>query len=91
MIQETESKVTVLYKDTGMADLFDLLDQLHTAASEDQLHKLTTLPRQEVVAWLEEVIYTAKETIHEITRDKARPQNIIHLMDRPEFKKSRLS
>lgn len=51
--------------------LFQTLDDLHTAASDNQLVSMTSLSETEVVNWLKDFVYTAQETIAEI--EKARP------------------
>lgn len=56
----------LLYLDNHLAELYDVLDQLHTAASEGSLPLVTTFTRQEMVSWLRDVIYTAQETITEL-------------------------
>jgi hypothetical protein len=66
MIQNPEHQLAVLYRDQQLADLFEVLDQLHSAASEGRLSAETTLSEREMVAWLHELIYTAQQTIEEI-------------------------
>ena len=90
MTQKTETRVIVLFKDNFLVDLHEKLDQLHTAVSEGRLHSLTTLTEQEVLEWLQDLSFTVEETVHEITRKHECPNNVIKLLDRPEFK-SRLS
>ena len=92
MIVKSERKVIVLFEDSFLADLVERVDRLHTAASEGHLHDITTLPRQEVVEWLQEVIFTAEETIREISQnDEPSDHTIIRLLDRPEFNDRRSS
>ncbi len=54
------------YSAEGMEDLFLRLDLLHDYASEGRLHDVTTLERDELRGWLEELIYTARETLKEM-------------------------
>jgi len=61
-----------------LAEMFDVLDELHTAASENQLSTLTSLNRRELVAWLRDLVYTAEETIAEIEQDNAQPRKSWH-------------
>ncbi len=56
----------LLYTDGRLFDLIDVLDQLHTAASEGYLHNLTTLDTSELLEVLQDLVYTAQETISEI-------------------------
>ena len=57
--------------DAGLAAMFEVIDDLHSAASDGQLHKLTTLSKQELVGWLRELAYTAEEAIEEIEKERA--------------------
>lgn len=56
----------VLYDHARLNSLGNLLDELHTAASEGALPGVTPLSNAELVGWLREFIYTAQETISEI-------------------------
>lgn len=64
--------------DRQLADLLDLLDALHSAASEGDVQAVTALDRPALVALLRELIYTAEETLDEL---HARP--ILRLLDKP--------
>jgi hypothetical protein len=83
MIQNPEPEINVLYNDSRLADLFDALDELHTAASEDQLGKVTTLNNRELVAWLREFVYTAQETIQEIDHQERQVGFVLRLVEKP--------
>lgn len=83
MIQNPEHDLTLLYNDRRLADLFDVLDQLHTAASDDQLDKVTTLSKRELIACLHEFIYVAQETLNEIEGEQIRPDVVLRLLDKP--------
>ena len=50
----------------GFEHLFNRLDLLHDLASEGRLVEATPLNASEVVGWLEDIIFTAEETIREI-------------------------
>ena len=54
------------YSDAGFASMFAKLDCLHDLASEGQLSEATSLSASEVIGWLEDLIFTAEETIREI-------------------------
>ncbi len=68
--------LSVLYPPitSGQRPLFDeqferllaALDDLHTAASEGTLAALTTLSHRELIGWLNDLIYTASETLDEL-------------------------
>ena len=54
------------YSDEGMEELFLRLDLLHDYASAGRLEDATTLSPAELRGWLEELIYTARETLREM-------------------------
>ena len=58
--------IQLLYTEARLAALYQALDELHTAASEDRLNAQTTVSKVELVGWLHELVYTAQETIAEI-------------------------
>ncbi len=54
------------YSAEGMEDLFLRLDLLHDYASAGRLSDVTNLSPAELRGWLEELIYTARETLREM-------------------------
>ncbi len=54
------------FSDDAFADLFARFDRLHDVASGGQLTGATPLRPSEVIGWLEDIIFTAEETIREI-------------------------
>ncbi len=77
-----EIKLSYAADAARMDELYDVLDQLHTAASEGALQMFTSMNEREVVDFLRELIYTAQQTIEEIEqrakgRNKKRPSNVI--------------
>jgi hypothetical protein len=54
------------YSAEGMEELFVRLDLLHDYASSGRLDEATPLSRAELRGWLEEVIFTARETLREM-------------------------
>jgi hypothetical protein len=63
----------IIYNDNRLASLFQSLDELHTAASEGNLDTITPLANAELMSWLQELIYTAEETLVEINNHETRP------------------
>jgi hypothetical protein len=57
------------YSAEGLEDLFLRLDLLHDYASSGRLNDITTLSRAELRGWLEDFIYTARETLREIENE----------------------
>ncbi|MBI3763824.1 MAG: hypothetical protein HY260_18420 [Chloroflexi bacterium] len=56
----------------GFEFLYQRLDTLHDFAMEGRLTEATDLPAEEVIGWLKELIYIARETVTEIeARDRA--------------------
>jgi len=49
-----------------LESVLQTLDRLHDAVVEDNLETTCTLDRATVVGWLEDIIYTAQETIGEL-------------------------
>lgn len=84
MIAQTEQNLAVLYNDNLLADLMDALDRLHTAASEGQLQAATSLSRRELAAWLNEVVYTAQETLRELGGTPARREPKLLVLEKPQ-------
>ena len=54
------------YSAEGMEELFVRLDLLHDYAAAGRLEDATALSRAELRGWLEELIYTARETLREM-------------------------
>lgn len=54
------------YSAEGMEEMFMRLDLLHDYVSTGRLHEVTPLNRAELRSWLEELIYTARETVREM-------------------------
>jgi hypothetical protein len=63
------------YSDAGFEHFFKKLDLLHDFASAGRLAELTPLRASEVIGWLEDIIFTAEETIREIDA-RALPSHI---------------
>ena len=76
-----KQKVTVLYRDSYIANIFEGVDRLHSAASEGKMHELTSLTPQEMTSWLQELVYTAQETISEINRQSVRKEVVLRVID----------
>lgn len=54
------------YSAEGMEELLGRLDLLHDYASAGRLDEATDLSRAELRGWLEEIIFTARETLREM-------------------------
>ncbi len=60
----------LIYTDAQFESLFLALDNLHDAASEGRVHEITALSKDELIGWLEEIAYTARETVRELQADR---------------------
>ena len=56
------------YGAEGFEELFVRLDLLHDYAAAGRLGDLTSLSTTEVRGWLQELIFTARETLREIEK-----------------------
>lgn len=54
------------YSAEGLEDLLGRLDLLHDYASARRLNDVTRVSRSELRGWLEDMIYTARETLREM-------------------------
>ncbi|MBN1201052.1 MAG: hypothetical protein JXJ20_04275 [Anaerolineae bacterium] len=62
------------YSEAWFETVFQALDHLHDIASEGSLCSASPLTALEMVGWLEDIVYTAQETIDEIQAH--RPQKV---------------
>lgn len=63
-----QTNLQLVYTDARLDSIFQVLDDLHTAASEGRMGRLTPLTHEEMVGWLRDLVYTAEETIAEIEK-----------------------
>lgn len=63
---QTNQLTGTAYDVVWFETLFNALDHLHDDVCADCLAPLPTLPRDEMVGWLEDIVYTATETILEL-------------------------
>ena len=69
-----------MYTEARLAWLLEAVDDLHSAIADGTLGSVTTLPQAEVVEFLYEVIYVARETLDEIESKRAAGQPNIALV-----------
>lgn len=62
----------LLINDARLAAMVDLLDELHSAASEDRLNQITPLTPAELKGWLADLAYTVNETLAEMDSHQQR-------------------
>jgi len=83
MIQITRNeRLTKTYSEQQLAELLEILDHLHSAASEGRTDALTAMNKRELIAFLREVIYTAEETIAEIDKTVCYRQTSLRLVEK---------
>jgi hypothetical protein len=63
---QPQPNLQLLYNTSRLGDLLGALDELHSAASDGNVRAVTPLTNAELMSWLYEVIYTARETMNEI-------------------------
>lgn len=73
----------LLINDARLAAAAEMLDELHSAASEGRLHQISPLTDVELKGWLFEMAYMVNETLAEIDRHQ-QPCNLLHLVARSE-------
>jgi hypothetical protein len=66
-----QPNLQLLYNMSRLSDLLPALDELHSAASDGNIRAVTPLSNAELMSWLYEVIYTARETMNEIESKNA--------------------
>ncbi len=71
MMTQQPVQIRLLINDARLQSLDDMLDTLHTAASEGALHSVTPLTQVELIGWLYDLIYVAQETILEMQQASA--------------------
>jgi hypothetical protein len=68
--QQTDIRILqALFTDIRFESIFNALDRLHDAASSGKLAEVTNLSSEEVIGWLQDIIYTAEETVRELEAD----------------------
>ncbi len=70
----------LLYNEARLAHLADALDTLHSAAADGTLRAVSTLSNAELIAWLNEIIYVAQETITEVREQCSEDGEGLHLV-----------
>ena len=66
MAQYHKLSIQKLGLDTRLEALFDVLDALHSAASENRLDEACEIDRNQLVGLLQDIVYTAQQTLEEI-------------------------
>jgi len=65
--QQTDIRILqALFTDIRFESIFNAIDRLHDAASSGKLAEVTNLSTDEVIGWLQDIAYTANETIREL-------------------------
>jgi len=65
--QKTDIRILqTLFTDVRFESIFNALDRLHDAASSGTLHEVSNLSTDEIIGWLQDIAFTANETIREL-------------------------
>lgn len=54
------------YTEAHFEALLQIMDQLHDAATVNNLSAISPLTARELIGWLDDIIFTAEETIREL-------------------------
>lgn len=73
----------LLINDSRLSAVVDMLDELHSAASEGSLHQVTPLTPAELKGWLFDLNYMVNETLAEIESHQERC-DLLQLVARSE-------
>jgi hypothetical protein len=65
-MQFVEKMLTELCTDAHFEVLLQIVDRLHDAAAAGRLETVTPMDAREVMGWLDDIIYTAEETMREL-------------------------
>lgn len=65
------TKMSSLYAGDGLPDLLQMIDDLHSAVSDGELPKFTTLHPDDIAGLLEELVYVAQETLRELNEKQS--------------------
>lgn len=80
----TTNELQLRYADDQLNHMYDMLDELHNAASEGQLQTMTTINEGDLIGLLREMIYTAQETISEIEKQAQRTRARASRRNKPD-------
>ncbi len=87
--QQTDIRILqALFTDARFESIFSAIDRLHDAASSDKLAEVTNLSAEEVIGWLQDIAYTANETIRELKAADGTDcewEALFDKVDRPSF------
>ncbi len=87
--QQTDIRILqALFTDARFDSIFSAIDRLHDAASSGKLAEVTNLSADEVIGWLQDIAYTANETIREL-KEADTPdgdwETLVDGVNRPSF------
>jgi gluconate kinase len=87
--QQTDIRILqALFTDARFESIFSAIDRLHDAASNGKLAEVTNLSADEVIGWLQDITYTANETIRELKEADdtgCEWEPLFDSVDRPSF------
>lgn len=80
-MQLLEKMMTEQFTEIHFEALLGIMDQLHMAAAAGKLNKLSPMDVRDVIGWLDDIIYTAEETIRELENALPDTNNTPHWLD----------
>jgi len=89
MNNSTVTEHLLLACSINMEDVLEYLDELHSAASEDEGQSFAGMSETELLKALREIVYTAQEAITELEASRAKRRNknkqpVLQLMQKVE-------
>jgi hypothetical protein len=68
--QALQARIRRDYSAEGFEEMFVRLDVLHDFAASGRIREATSLTRAELQGWLEELIFTLRETVQELQSEQ---------------------
>jgi len=81
--QEQPCSNTTDYAET-LHDMLDMLDELHSIASEGNICDKASMSERELMSLLRDVIYTAQETMAEVQSQRKTQKPILRIVEKFE-------
>lgn len=80
---EHQPQLTVMYTDSALGNLYEVLDQLHNAASEGRAEAISHMSMDDLRGMLQDIIYTAQETVAELDAHQTHPVPQLRILEKP--------
>jgi len=81
MSQNRQPELELVQPTDVLGNVYDMLDQLHNAASSGEQQTFSGLSNVEALKMLQEIVYMAQETIVEIEKQRTWQQPILRIIE----------